>query len=90
MRKNYFLLLAIVSAISLIFLTNAYAHYVKDDIKTEVKKIDKGIQVIIISDDPEVAKDIQDNSRYYEKALTHDNYCPNMEQMEYHRHGCMW
>lgn len=90
MRKSPLLLLAIVSSISLICLTNVYAHYVKNDLKTEVKKIDKGIQITLTSDDPEVAKDIQENSQYYEEALAKDNYCPHMEHMVHHRHGCMW
>lgn len=90
MKKNSLLLLVMASVLSLIFLTDVYAHYVKDDIKTEVKKIDKGIQITLTSDDPEVAKDIQENSRYYKEAKAFDNYCPHMEHMVHHRHGCMW
>jgi hypothetical protein len=89
MRKNSLLLLVIVSALSLIFLTNVYAHYVKGDIKAEVKKIGKGIQITLTSDDPEVARQIQENSRYYEDIVAGSDYWPHMERMAYHRHGCM-
>lgn len=69
MRKILFISLALALAIGLattVFL-NAHTtgYYGDEDIKTEVKKIDKGIRITITSDDPEITKDLQENSRWY-------------------------
>ena len=92
--KIKFLTLTLLLLASLVLVSvNTYAHfprdYARDDIKTEAKKIDKGIQLTITSDDPEVAKEIQENSRYYEEMLADNDYCPHMgRNMAHHRSGC--
>lgn len=86
--KTRFFIVTLLVASFIFFLVSAYAHDVKSGIKTEVKKIDKGIQVTITSDNPDVAKEIQENSRYYEDMLAYDDHCPHMEHMAYYR-GCM-
>jgi hypothetical protein len=92
MKIKFFVIILVL--LGLIFLVNAYAHYpghyTKDDIKVETKKIDKGIQVVITSEDPEIAKEIQENKRYYEDMLAEGDYCPHMERMAYHHGGCRW
>jgi len=38
-----------------------------------------------------VAKEIQENSRYYEEMLSDNDYCPHMvRNMAHHRSGCYW
>ena len=88
MRTRFFIVSILVASLML-FLANASAHYAKSDIKTDVKKIDKGIQITLTTDDPEVAKEIQENSRYYEEMLADNDYCPHMvRNMAHHRSGC--
>lgn len=92
MKRKFFIATLLLASL-ILFLVNAYAHYQtygKEDVKVETKKIDKGIQITITSDDPEVANDIQENTRYYEDILAYSDNCPHMERMAYHRHGCMW
>ena len=93
--KKSFLIVTILLVSLIFFLSNAYAHhyqghYGKEGIKVETKKVDKGIQAIITSDDPEVAKELQENIRYYEEILTYSEYCPYMTRMSSRHHGCMW
>lgn len=92
--KKIFLISALIITFGLAFVVNAYAHYPrhygKEDIKVETKKVDKGLQIIITSDDPEVIKDIQENERYYEETLADSDYCPHMEGRVSHHHSCMW
>lgn len=91
--KKIFLISVLIITFGLAFAVSTYAHYPrhydKEDIKVETKKVDKGLQIIITSDDPGVIKDIQENSRYYEDTLVYNDYCPYMEGIS-HRHSCMW
>lgn len=92
--KKIFLISVLIITFGLAFVVSTYAHYPrhygKEDIKVETKKVDKGLQIIITSDDPQVIKDIQENERYYEEALADSDYCPHMEGRVSHRHSCMW
>lgn len=94
MRKILFISLILVVVIGLTTTAILYAHYPTyygdEDVKVYVKKIDKGIQIIITSDDPEVVKDIQENSRYYEDIVAYSDYCPHREHRAYHRCGYWW
>ena len=85
--KKKLLILTLIATFGLTFVVTTYAHkhYNKEDIKVETKKVDKGIQIIITSDDPEVVKDIQKNSGYYENILAYSDCCPNMKNKD-----CMW
>ncbi len=47
----------------------AQASYSAEDVKTDVQKVEKGLQITVTSDDPEIAKDIQDNYRWYRDAF---------------------
>jgi len=91
MRKRLFI--ATLSLVSLILLSiNTYAHYhrfIKSDVKVEAKNIDKGIQFTITSDDPEVTKELRENSQYYKDLLADGDYCLHMHCKVYHHHGCM-
>ncbi len=84
-----------------LFVTGVYAHgndpyYSGKDVKSEVKKIDKGIQITFTSDDPQIARQIQEDARYYETTFANGGYyCPHMGRMAQrssymHDHGCMW
>lgn len=88
--KKIFLISALIITFGLAFVVNSYAHryYSKEDIKVETKKIDKGIQIIMTSDDPEIAKELQENSRDYEDLFAYDDDCPHMRRMAYHY--CGW
>ena len=92
--KTKFLIVTILLGSLIFFLANAYAHYParygKEDIKVETKKVDNGIQLTITSDDPKVAKEVQENVRYYEDVLASSEYCPHMADMSSRHHSCMW
>ena len=47
----------------------AQAYYSAEDVKTDVQKVEKGLQITVTSDDTEIAKDIQDNHRWYRDAF---------------------
>ena len=49
----------------------AQAYYSAEDVKTDVQKVEKGLQITVTSDDTEIAKDIQDNHRWYRDAFRH-------------------
>ena len=48
--------------------------YSASDVKTEVKKTDKGIRISFTSDDPQIAGQIQKDAAYYEATLTDEGY----------------
>jgi len=69
MRKILLISLALAVAIGLATTVILNAHtpgyYGDEEIKTDVKKIDKGIRITLTSDDPEITRDIQENARWY-------------------------
>jgi len=82
MRKMLCISLALALAIGLATSVMLYAYrpnyYADEKIKADVKKIDKGIQITLTSDDPEIAKDIQENARWYTDILKYGgHYCPH-------------
>lgn len=94
--KVRFLILTILLATFGLFLVSAYAHgpayYGDEDVKTEVKKIDKGIQITITSEEPEIATDLQEHTRWYKRIFEMGNYCPMMGYIKYshsRHHSCM-
>ena len=48
--------------------------YAASDVKTEVKKTDKGIQIALTSDDPQTVARIQKDAAYYEATLADEGY----------------
>ena len=54
-------------------VTSVYAHspeyYNNKDVMTDVKKIDKGVQITFTSNDSNTARDIQENIDWYENAF---------------------
>ena len=69
MRKILLISLALAVAIGLATTVILNAHtpgyYGDEEIKTDVKNIDKGIRITLTSDDTEIASDIQENVRWY-------------------------
>lgn len=94
--KIKILILSIVVVILGLFVVNAYSHYRdfynEEDVKVDVKKIDKGIQITITSDDPDVVKDIQENVKWYKNIFKHVEKYNMYDNCELHwrNHGCMW
>ncbi|MEK6646641.1 MAG: hypothetical protein AABY84_08205 [Candidatus Firestonebacteria bacterium] len=85
MKKRFFISILLLVSM-LLFSVNIYAHYNghrKSDVKVEAKNVDKGIQLIITSDDPEVTKELQENARYYKEILSEADsfYCSDMKDM---------
>ena len=78
MRKVLFVSLAAAVVIGLagVCISNVFGqpYYSAEDIKVNVKKIDEGVQITVTSDDPEIAKDIQENYRWYRDAFQY-GYC---------------
>lgn len=73
MYKTLFLSLALVVVVGLVSTDFVYAHdpsyYKNEDVKVEAKKIDKGVNVTVTSDDPETAEYIQTHIPWYEKIF---------------------
>lgn len=69
MRKILLISLALAVAIGLATTVILNAHtpgYCGDEgVKVDIKNIDKGIQITVTSDDPEITRDIQENARWY-------------------------
>jgi len=78
MRKILLISLALALTIGLATTVILNAHtpgyYGDEEIKTDVKKIDKGIRITLTSDDPEIAKDIQENARWYRDIFSYGDY----------------
>jgi len=95
MRKILLISLALALAIGLATTVILDAHtrpyYGDEDIKTDIKKIDKGIRITITSDDSEIAKDIQENARWYRDIFRsggdHHPHSYGRGRYGYH-HGC--
>ncbi|MFQ5867613.1 MAG: hypothetical protein ACE5IT_06430 [bacterium] len=95
MRKILLISLALALVIGLAMTVILDAHtrgyYGDEDIKADIKKIDKGIQITITSEDPETAKDIQENARWYRDIFRsgghHDSLPYGGGRYGYH-HGC--
>jgi len=95
MRKILLISLALALAIGLATTVILDAHtrgyYGDEDIKTDIKKIDKGVQITITSEDPEIAKDIQENARWYRDIFRsgghHDPHAYGGGRYGSH-HGC--
>jgi len=73
-----FMLLAILS----VFTAGAYAHdnrgyYTRRDVRSETKKVEKGIEITLTSADPKVVRRLQEDIQYYENALVDDYYYGN-------------
>ena len=85
MKKSIVFSLVLAVAIGLALSGILYAHtpgsYTDEDVKTEIKKIDKGIQLTVTSDDPEKAKDIQQHTKWYERFFTLREQCQGMMGM---------
>ncbi len=94
MRKILLIGLALAVAIGLTTTVILNAHtpryYGDQDVKTDVKNIDKGIQITITSDDPEIAKDIRENGRWYRDISRYGGHHPHSYGRERYgyRHGC--
>lgn len=86
MKKSIFVLTLLFLA-AVFSWNNVYAHYDKGDVKTEVKKIESGVQVTMTSDDPSLVTAIQDDSKYYRDKWNHDGYCPHMRPVN-NTHCC--
>ncbi len=78
MRKILPIGLALVLVIGLATTVILYAHnpgYYRDaDIKTDVKKIDKGVQITVTAEDPEITKYIQENGPWYADILRYGGH----------------
>ena len=48
--------------------------YAASDVKTEVKKTDKGIRIALTSDDPQIVARLQKDAAYYEPTLADEGY----------------
>lgn len=84
-----------------LFATGVYAHgndpyYSGRGVKSEAQKIDKGIQITLTSDDPQIARQLQEDASYYETTFANGGYCcPHMGRTAQRDsymddHGCMW
>jgi len=93
MRKIAFIGLTLVILIGLattaILDARAPRYYSGENIKTDVKKIDNGIQITITSDDPEITKEIQENAGWYEESFKYGYWdCPHYRARYGYRQGC--
>ncbi len=95
MKKILLISLAMAVAIGLATTVILNAHtpryYGDEGVKTDVKNIDKGIQITVTSDDPEVARDIQENGRWYRDISRYgDHHHPHAygEHRYGYNHGC--
>lgn len=78
-------------------VTTVYAHgpayQSNKDITTDVKKVDRGIQITVTSDDPNITKYIQENTGWYENAFECCySHCQDTHGKEWQPgcyHGCM-
>jgi len=89
------LALALVTGLATAFILYAYVpgYYGDENLKTDVKKIDKGIQITITSDDPEIVKDIQEDARWYTEMLRYGSrHCQRLyrEWRGDYRRGCRY
>lgn len=89
MKKAIVFSLVLALAIGVVTAGILYAHgpgyYGKEEVKVNVKKIKKGIQITIISDDPEIAKDIKKDAKWYEKFFASRDQCPYGSDYRHHR-----
>lgn len=95
MRKILLISLALAVAIGLATTVILNAHtpgyYGDEETKTDVKKIDKGIRITLTSDDPEIARDIQENVRWYKDIFRFgDHHHPHSYGRRRYgsHHGC--
>ena len=94
MRKILSVSLVLALAIGLATTVILYAHnpgYYGDlDVKTDVKNIDKGIQVTITSEDPQIAKNIQENAGWFRDFFRYGHRGPHRySRWRYgEHHGC--
>lgn len=72
MKNKFFTGFALAAVIGLTVSVFGQAYYSAEDIKTDVRKADKGLQITVTSDDPEIVKDIQENYRWYRDALRYE------------------
>lgn len=95
MRKILIISLALALTIGLATTVILNAHtpgyYGDENIKTDVKKIDKGIQITITSDDPEITRDIRQNAKWYRDIFEyggHHHSSPYGGGRYGYHHGC--
>lgn len=94
MRKVIFITIALAVAIGVVSTGILHAHglgyYGEEDVKVDVKKVGNGIQLTVISDDPEIAKDLQEHTRWYKRIFEDGGWCPMRGYRHgYSRRGCM-
>jgi len=79
MKRILFIILVLVIALGLTTAGILYAqnqmYYSSEDIKAEVEKIDKGIQITVTSDAPEIVKELQANARWYRDSFKYSGSC---------------
>lgn len=89
MKKAIVFSLVLALAIGVVAAGILYAHdpasYGDKDVKVNVKKINKGLQITLTSDDPEIAKDIQKDAKWYEKFFASGDQCPYGSDDRHHR-----
>lgn len=89
MKKKLFISLALAVAIGIASIGILYPHglgyYDEEDVKVKVKKVDKGIQLTITSDDPEIARDIQREAKWYREFFALREQDPYRNDYGHHR-----
>ncbi len=70
MNKKIFIILAVTVLFGgFIAISNVSAHYSRDQVNTEVKNIDNGVQITVTSDDSQIIKEIQANASWYKDSF---------------------
>ncbi|MFH1783305.1 MAG: hypothetical protein ABH868_00180 [bacterium] len=98
MNKALVIGIVTIMLVGLILTGPIYAHYRshhwdEDEVKVDTKKIDNGIQITITSDNTEMVKDLQQDKRWSEKALSYGDYLDDDERgrdSEYDHHHMHW
>jgi len=80
--KTTMAVLFMVLAILAVSVPGAYArdnhgYYTRRDVKSETKKVEKGIEITLTSTDPQVVRRLQEDIQYYESALADEYYYGN-------------
>ncbi len=82
--KTKMSVLTMMALVLALFAPGASAHgngayYSGLDVKSAVKNIDKGIEITLSSDDPQIARRLQEDMRYYKAALDDEYYSGNAD-----------
>ncbi len=89
--KKVFLIVAMISAIAIVALIrNVYSQdtasqsTAHENIKVDVKNIDKGVQITVTADDTDFVNHIQSHASWYENMFKHGYFCPKMHDCKIH------